>query len=154
MTPPSPARSGSRARRPSNPGGPLTDQDHADARSLLGPLIGFGPGPLAPDRLHDHTDANYDPNRIVRVLTALRDALPAEIDTWRRDRISRADAEKLWKGFLQGECAGCAEPCHNCGEWARAVRYERAEARGRLVWRPRRTDDQSGRRERRPRTGP
>ncbi|WP_322768979.1 hypothetical protein [Frankia sp. Cr1] len=124
-----------------NPGGRVGEQDRADALALLAPLLGVGgrPDRLAEARAHDHTAPTYDPNRIVRVLAALRDVLPEQIADWKSGRISRRSAEQMWATFLEGRCEGCARVCEGCAEWADALGYERAVDHGRPVWRSRPT---------------
>ncbi|ORT46833.1 hypothetical protein [Frankia sp. KB5] len=128
-------------RRPVNPGGPPADDDRLDARALLAALTGGDGGrhaALCAAHLGDHGAPAYDPDRVVRILTALRDQLPGEIETWIYHRISRARAEEIWRHRLErGDCSGCADPCAFCVTWAEALGLERVADAGRHVWRPR-----------------
>jgi hypothetical protein len=124
---------------PQNPGGPITDEDRADARALLGTVdsIGYEPQSAArPGRIGDHTSAGYDPTRIVRILTALREMLPREIHRWKYDRISRARAEEIWEQHLFSDhCATCDQLCDGCRETAEALGYKRVTLKnGRATW--------------------
>jgi hypothetical protein len=128
-------------RRPVNPGGQPTDGDRLDARALLAVLTGGDGGRLAARcaaPLGDHSAPSYDPDRVVRILTALRDQLADEIETWTYHRISRAHAEGIWRHHLErGDCTGCADPCAFCVTWADALGLERVADADRHVWRPR-----------------
>ncbi|MEX5635574.1 MULTISPECIES: hypothetical protein [Parafrankia] len=132
-------------RRPVNRGGPPTDEDHLDASALLAPLTG-GHGErheaLRAAGIGDHTMPGYDPDRVVRILAALRDRLTHDIDTWTYARVSRAWVEQHWREALhRGDCARCTRPCHSCAVWADALGLERVDDDGRPVWRPRPTAD-------------
>ncbi|WP_322750975.1 MULTISPECIES: hypothetical protein [unclassified Frankia] len=136
-TSPSPAEP--YGRQVQNPGGPVTEEDRADARALLWPVSGTGyerHAALSENRMHDHTAPTYDPNRIVRVLSALRDILSGEIGDWTYSRSSRSANEKRWEEFLVSDrCARCTLSCHTCREWADALGYERVEHdNGRSTW--------------------
>ncbi|ABD11090.1 hypothetical protein ThrDRAFT_03673 [Frankia casuarinae] len=128
-------------RRPVNPGGPPTDDDRLDARALLAALTGGDGGrhtALRAAYLGDHTAPSYDPDRVVRILTALRDQLADEIETWTYHRISRARAEEIRRHHLErDDCSGCVDPCAFCVTWADALGLERVADAGRHVWRPR-----------------
>jgi hypothetical protein len=128
-------------RRVRNPGGPVTDADLADARGFLNLLATYGSPDvirLTTDKglLSNHFGPDYDPNRIVRILTALTKILPEFIDTWRYS-MSRADAEKYWVEWLFGDhCATCTLRCHICHQLAGLLGYERVEApAGTAPWR-------------------
>ncbi len=132
-------------RRPVNRGGPPTEDDRLDASALLAPLTG-GHGErheaLRAVGIGDHSMPSYDPDRVVRILTALRDKLTQDIDTWAYARVSRAGVEQHWRDVLQrGDCARCAHPCHSCAGWADALGLERVDDDSRPVWRPRPTAD-------------
>ena len=116
-----------------NPGGPVTEEDCAAARALLG----AGLASVDDSRMSDHTGPGYDPNRIVRILTALREILPKEIGSWKYGRLSRAEAEKMWVRHLFSEdCNTCEQRCAGCRELAEALGYERVEDNnGRRTWR-------------------
>jgi hypothetical protein len=118
----------------------VTEEDREDARALLGFLAGFGAdrrAALDEGRPHDHTGPGYDPNRMVRILTALREILPEEIENWKYHRLSRAAAEKLWEEHLfSRHCSTCEKRCHGCLALAGALGYEPAEhANGTRTWR-------------------
>ncbi|KPM56981.1 hypothetical protein ACG83_03980 [Frankia sp. R43] len=140
-TSPTAADVDTRRRRPVNPGGPPTDDDRLDARALLATLTGGDTSRHAALRaahLADHTAPSYDPERVVRILTALRDQLAGEIDAWIYHRISRAHAEENCRRHLDGgSCSACVDPCTFCLSWADALDLERVERAGRHVWRPR-----------------
>jgi hypothetical protein len=117
----------------------VTDKDRADARALLGLMIDTGfsrRAILDENRMSDHLGPGYDPNRVVRILTALRDILPKEIESWKYWRLSRATAEKYWEEYLLGEhCSRCEQPGHGCRALADALGYERVEHKnGRRTW--------------------
>jgi hypothetical protein len=132
-----------RRPRPVNPGGPPSDDDRLDASALLDALTGGGDGrhaALCAARIGDHTEPSYDPDRVVRILTALREQLPAEIDSWTHHRISRTRAEEIWRHHLErDDCSRCVDPCAFCATWAEALGLHRADEAGRHVWRPRTT---------------
>ncbi|WP_256804631.1 hypothetical protein [Frankia sp. ACN10a] len=128
-------------RRPVNRGGLPTDDDRLDAHALLAPLTG-GHGErheaLRAAGIGDHSMPSYDPDRVVRILTALRDRLTHDIDTWTYARVSRTWVEQHRRNVLQrADCSRCARPCHSCAVWADALGLERADDDGRPVWRPR-----------------
>jgi len=132
-------------RRPVNRGGPPTDDDRLDAAALLAPLTG-GHGErheaLRVAGIGDHSMPGYDPDRVVRIMSALRDRLTQEIDTWTYGRISRVGVEQHWREALQrGDCARCTRLCHSCAVWADALGLERVDDDGRPVWHPRPTTD-------------
>lgn len=131
-------------RSPVNQAGPPTDDDRLDARAFLAALTGGGDSDrrtaLRAAGISDHTAPTYDPNRIVRILTALRDQLTEEIDTWTYGRISRVDAEEIWRHHLEHcGCSGRVDPCAGCVTLADALSLEQADDAGRRVWRPRPT---------------
>jgi hypothetical protein len=132
-------------RRPVNRGGPPTDDDRLDAYALLAPLTGGHTERHAALRaagIGDHSMPGYDPDRVVRILTALRDRLTHDIDTWTYALVSRAGVEQHWRDVLQrGDCSRCTRPCHSCAVWADALGLERVDDDGRPVWRPRPTVD-------------
>ncbi|ONH52916.1 hypothetical protein CcI49_32820 [Frankia sp. CcI49] len=140
-TSPTAADLDTRRRRPVNPGGPPTDDDRLDARALLATLTGGDTSrhtALNAAHLADHTAPSYDPDRVVRILTALRDQLADEIDAWTYHRISRARAEETWRHHLDGGgCAACVDPCAFCLTWANTLDLERVDDADRQVWRPR-----------------
>ncbi|TFE26492.1 hypothetical protein E0F15_17795 [Frankia sp. B2] len=130
-------------RRPVNRGGPPTDDDRLDASALLAPLTG-GHGErldaLRAAGIGDHTMPGYDPDRVLRVLVALRDRLTDDIDTWAYSHVSRAGVEQHWREILhRGDCARCTRSCHSCAVWADALGLERVDDDGRPVWHPRPT---------------
>ncbi|ABW12001.1 hypothetical protein Franean1_2571 [Parafrankia sp. EAN1pec] len=146
-------------RRPVNPVGPPTDDDRLDARAFLAALTGGGDSSRRAAQcaagIGDHTAPSYDPDRIVRILTALRDQLTGEIETWTYGRISRVHAEEIWRHHLErGDCSGCVDPCAYCVTGADALGLERTNDAGRHIWRPRpRVDAQPRPATRRRRTG-
>jgi hypothetical protein len=121
------------ARPVLNPGGPVTEADRLDARHVLSCLTGGGPAGLSgavseSGALADHYAPSYDPDRIVRILTALVELLPAEIDRWKNSRLSRVMARDLWIELLfGGHCALCAQRCHTCQLLADTLGYQRAD---------------------------
>jgi len=121
-----------------NTGGPLTDRDYDDARAVLR-RIGDGAitaraGTTSPARLGDHTSPDYDPNRIIRILTALQYLIPTEVKEW-AGHITPARARQRWEEFLFAEdCRRCPHDCDGCQAWADALGYLRTGEPGNRTW--------------------
>lgn len=131
-------------RKAENPGGPVTDDDREDARALLE----FGwPSTrrraLDDLRLSDHVGGGYDPDRIVRILEAVREILPDVIESWKYWRISRKTAEQQWrKQLFSEECNTCTRSCDGCLESAEALGLKRVEYKnGRRTWHKAKAED-------------
>ncbi|ONH34197.1 MULTISPECIES: hypothetical protein [Protofrankia] len=127
--------------RRTNTGGPPTEHDVADARALLQALHGEAANlsdafrDAAP---WDHHSPGYDPDRIIRILTALQTLIPEQIAFW-ENKISPSTARQMWKSFLFSDhCRACALRCHTCHTLADALGYERVG--GQRAWR-RRTEN-------------
>ncbi|MCM3883153.1 DUF4211 domain-containing protein [Frankia sp. R82] len=110
-------------------GGTPTADDIADARALLQVLHGGVNG--VSDAFQnaapwDHLSPGYDPDRLVRILTALQAMIPAEITRWRDRLITPLEAREVWKSLLFSDaCRACERHCHTCYRLADALGYER-----------------------------
>ncbi len=124
--------------RRTNTGGPPTENDVTDARRLLTVLHG-GAGGLG-DAFReaapwDHLSPGYDPDRLIRILTALQTLIPEQIALW-ENSLSPSSAREMWKSFLFGDhCRACELRCHTCHRLADTLGYERVG--GRRAWRRR-----------------
>ncbi|WP_322768976.1 hypothetical protein [Frankia sp. Cr1] len=133
--------------RRTNTGGPPTENDVTDARTILRALHG-GAADLGnafrDSAPWDHFSPGYDPDRIIRILTALQALIPEQIVLWETS-VSPSAAREMWKSFLFGDhCRACELRCHTCHTLADALGYERVG--GRRVWR-RRTEKQGSARQ-------
>lgn len=125
-------------REITNTGGPPTENDLTDARTILEALRGgtarLG-DPFRESAPWDHLSPGYDPDRIIRILTALQSLISEQIALWQVS-ISPSRAREQWKSILFSDhCRACELRCHTCHTLADTLGYERVG--GRQVWRRR-----------------